>query len=83
MGEIGRSFPNAPFKTFHEAFDYLNRFHWNLKVTHDNPHWDLWSGDGELHMFRADSNEELEAFVLGMALTSSMILPEGLPGFEP
>jgi len=34
-------------------------------------------------MFRADSNEQLEAFVLGMALTFSMIMPEGLPGFEP
>jgi hypothetical protein len=83
MGQIGRSFPNAPFTTFQEAFDYLNRFHWNLKVTHDDAHWDLSSGDGELQMFRADSKEQLQAFVLGMAVTFSMILPEGLPDFEP
>jgi hypothetical protein len=81
MSEIGKSFPNAPFKTFQQAFDYLNRYHWNLEVRHHEAHWNLWAGDQ--HMFHADSNNELEAFVLGMALTFSMILPEGLPGFEP
>jgi hypothetical protein len=74
VGEIGRSYPNVPFKTYQEAFDYLNRAEWNLKVGEANSPWNLWAGD--THMFRADSKEELEAFVMGIALTFSMIGPE-------
>ncbi len=83
MGEIGKSFPNAPFTTFNEALDFLNRAQWHLKVAEDSGHWNLWAGDGELHLYRADSNQELEAFVMGMALTFAMIGPDELPGFEP
>jgi len=81
MSEIGRSFPNAPFKTFQDAFDYLNRAHWNLTTGDDGQSWNLWAGDQ--HMYQADSNQELEAFVMGMALTFSMIGPDEIPGFEP
>ena len=79
--KIGRSFPNAEFHNFQEAFDYLNRAHWNLSVTeHDSQH-NLWAGDQ--HLFVSASEQALEAFVLGMALTFSLVGPRELPGFEP
>ena len=79
--KIGSSFPNAEFHSFKEAFDYLNRAHWNLTITERGSEHILWAGDK--HMFSSTSNEELEAFVLGMALTFSLVGPTELPGFEP
>jgi hypothetical protein len=81
MHSIGRSFPNAEFQDFHEAFDYLNRAHWNLSVTEHDGKRELWAGDQ--HMLSSSTPEELEAFVLGMAVTFSMVGPDELPGFEP
>ena len=81
MGKIGKSFPNGPFKTFQETFDYLNRAHWNLTVVEADGRLNLYGGDQCL--FQADSNQELESFVLGMGLTFWLVGPEELPGFEP
>jgi hypothetical protein len=81
MHSIGRSFPNAEFHNFQEAFDYLNRAHWNLSVTEQGDRHELWAGDQ--HMLSSSTIEELQAFVLGMALTFSLVGPDELPGFEP
>jgi len=79
--QIGRSFPNAEFHNYSEAFEYLNRAHWNLAITQHDGHQDLWAGDQ--HLFRGESVEQVQAFVLGMALTFSLVGPHDIPGFEP
>lgn len=79
---IGRSFPNAPFKDMDSAMVYLNEKKWNLRVTRDSEHIDLWAGDGEVHLFTAKSDEEIASFLLGMALVFYMIGPDAVPGFE-
>ena len=81
MFTLGRSFPNAPFSDSKQALEYLNRAHWNLKITsHDGKH-DLWSGDGELHLLTSTSEDNVWAFILGMGLTYLMVGPDDMPGF--
>jgi hypothetical protein len=82
MSTPGRSFPNAPFKDPKQAFEFLNLAHWNLRITSKKGKHDLWGGDGELHLVTTSTEQELWAFVLGMALTFLMIGPDELPGFD-
>lgn len=81
MFALGRSFPNAPFADAKQALDYLNRVHWNLKITDQDGKYDLWAGDGELHLFTSTSEENVWAFILAMGLTFFMVGPEDLPDF--
>jgi hypothetical protein len=54
-----------------------------LKITSQNDKYDLWAGDGELHLLTSTSEENISAFILGMGLTFFMVGPEDLPGFGP
>lgn len=82
MPAIGRSFPSAPFKDAASAIEYLNDNHWKLKVARAPEHIDLWAGDGEVHLFRAGSDDELASFLMGMALVFYMVGASQVPGFD-
>lgn len=62
-----------PGQSLEGGIEFLNQLSWNLTVRQKLKNWQLYAGDQIL--FEAFSEDELEAFIHGMAITLA-VLPE-------
>ena len=62
-----------PNNTWEGAVQFLNELGWNLSWVERDSNWKLLGGDQTIIL--VDKKEELEAFILGMALGLA-VLPE-------
>lgn len=56
----------VPNNNLEGAVQFLNELSWNLSWHEKNSNWTLYGGDQSIISF--DSKDELEAFILGMAI---------------
>lgn len=60
-----------PGKNLEGAISFLNSLGWNLTMNDDQNKWYLYGGDQMI--FSGDSEENIEIFILGMALSLAVL----------